>query len=313
MTLVAATENAIADAARALRDGQLVAFPTETVYGLGADATNDKAVAAIFEAKGRPRFNPLIVHLESMEKAFELGEFDEVSLKLAEAFWPGALTLVVRRKDDTTLSSLASAGLDTVALRVPASDTAHQLIKQTGRPLAAPSANRSGSVSPTTAAHVHAELGDAVALILDDGPCTKGIESSVVTVGDGGATLLRAGALTRAELEAVTGPLSTDDAPERPRSPGQLERHYAPRHRLRLDALHVEAGEALLSFGEPIAGDPIAMRNLSPSSDLTEAAAHFFAYLRELDETEATCIAVMAIPDSGLGEAINDRLRRGAR
>lgn len=309
-TISAATPEAIAAAAARLAAGGLVAFPTETVYGLGADATNDNAVAGIFGAKGRPRFNPLIVHVPGLRQAMELVEFNRSAMILAEAFWPGPLTLVLPRKADCPLSLLVSAGLETVAVRVPAHPVAQQLLEAARVPLAAPSANRSGHVSPTTAAHVAEDFGSCIDLVIDAGRTQRGIESTVVGFEDGHAVLLRAGAVPREDIEAVTGPLTV---PERARisSPGQLASHYAPRAGLRLNARVVEADEALLAFGPEIPGVAVA-RNLSASGDLIEAAANLFAMLRELDASGVARIAVSPIPEHGLGEAINDRLRRAA-
>jgi L-threonylcarbamoyladenylate synthase len=294
-----------------LAEGGLVAFPTETVYGLGADARSDEAVAAIFAAKGRPKFNPLIVHVESLAAAERYGVFDARAKALAARFWPGALTLVVPRRQDCDVSWLATAGLETIALRVPVHPIAQQLLQTFGGPLAAPSANRSGSVSATTARHVAESLGDAVALILDGGATTHGLESTIVGL-DGAATLLRPGAITRADIEAVVGPLGRGtDSEDAPHSPGRLKRHYATATPLRLNATAVESDEALLAFGVPLAAARATL-NLSPSGDLIEAAAHLFAMLRKLDAEGARAIAVMPIPTHGLGEAINDRLQRAA-
>jgi L-threonylcarbamoyladenylate synthase len=300
----------IGRAAEILRSGGLVAFPTETVYGLGADATNDTAVASIFATKGRPRFNPLIVHVPALPQAQALVEFSSSAITLAEAFWPGPLTLVLPRKADCPLSLLVNAGLETVAVRVPAHGVTQRLLEAARVPLAAPSANRSGHVSPTTAAHVVEDFDDRIDLILDDGPTQRGIESTVIGFENGRAVLLRAGALAREEVEAAAGALHlTDHA--RISSPGQLASHYAPRTRLRLNAMAMEDGEALLAFG-PEVPQAAVVRNLSVSGDLKEAAANLFAMLRELDASGAGAIAVMPIPEHGLGEAINDRLRRAA-
>jgi len=314
MPIRPATADAISEAAAALRGGRLVAFPTETVYGLGADATNARAVASIFEAKGRPRFNPLIAHVADAEEAARLGELGPHAQALAAAFWPGALTLVLRKRPDCPIVDLATAGLDTVALRVPAHPVAQALIRAAARPIAAPSANRSGHVSPTTAAHVEADLDEKVALILDDGPCGIGIESTVVDVSGSEPALLRAGGVTREAIEAVLGIrllLHSDDA-ERPTSPGQLASHYAPRAAVRLNATRTQAGEALLAFGPTAPTHAGPTMNLSPTGDLIEAAANLFAALRQLDASGVAAIAVMPIPETGLGEAINDRLRRAA-
>ncbi|MDR3497881.1 MAG: L-threonylcarbamoyladenylate synthase [Parvibaculum sp.] len=315
--LAQANGGAVKRAAAFLREGRLVAFPTETVYGLGADATNDRAVASIFEAKGRPTFNPLIVHVASLAEAETHAHFTPEARALARAFWPGGLTLVLKRRAETPISLLVSAGLDTIALRVPAHPLAQALIAATGRPIAAPSANASGEVSPTRAAHVTASLGHAaaLALVLDGGACAVGLESTVIGFPDKGApTLLRPGAIPRAAIEAVLGAkLAEADVAsgEAGRSsPGQLASHYAPNAALRLDAVEAQPGEVLLGFGPQAHG---AAMNLSPSSDLTEAAANLFAMLRALDaEAAGRGIAVSPIPQTGIGEAINDRLRRAA-
>jgi len=315
---VEANAAAIARAGAAIREGRLVAFPTETVYGLGADATDDKAVARIFEAKGRPRFNPLIVHVASLQVAEKHAVFTDEARKLAAAFWPGGLTLVLPRRAETPLSLLVSAGLDTVALRVPAHQIAQALLRAAERPVAAPSANRSGRVSPTRAEHVMAELGAAetLAMVLDGGPCRLGLESTVIGFPQGIPTLLRPGAVAREAIEKVLGHRLADaDAAsgEAGRaSPGQLESHYAPGSPLRLNARDVGADEVLLAFGGQAPKVKTSM-NLSTSGDLTEAAANLFATLRALDaEAQGRVIAVMPIPDEGLGEAINDRLKRAA-
>lgn len=301
---------AIAIAAKLLREGQLVAFPTETVYGLGADATNGRAVAAIFAAKGRPRFNPLIVHVKDVAQGQEFAIFSPLAGKLAEAFWPGALTLVLPRRAGCRLSHLVSAGLETVAMRAPSHPVAARLIAEAGVPLAAPSANRSGAVSATSAAHVAESLRGQVNLVLDGGATPIGIESTVIGFDDSRPVLLRPGAVARAVIEKITGPLGASISGTIA-SPGRLASHYAPRATLRLNAQDASADEALLAFG-PAA--PAARRtlNLSPRGDLAEAAANLFAMLRSLDADGATTIAVMPIPFDGLGEAINDRLIRAA-
>jgi L-threonylcarbamoyladenylate synthase len=299
-------------AAGILRAGGLVAFPTETVYGLGADATNDLAVAAIFETKGRPRFNPLIVHLPEVAAAEALAVFDDRAQRLAECFWPGPLTLVLPRAAGCPVSLLASAGLDSLALRVPGHPLAEDLLRRTGRPLAAPSANRSGELSPTTAEHVARCLGDRIPLILDGGPCPLGLESTVTDLTGRRPVLLRPGAVTREALEAALGPVAGPGSAEAIRSPGQLSSHYAPGLPLRLDATEVGPREALLAFGpNPPEGAGLT-RNLSPAGDLSEAAASLFAHLHALDRPDLDAIAVMPIPETGLGAAINDRLRRAA-
>jgi L-threonylcarbamoyladenylate synthase len=305
--LLPTNSRAIARAAQALRDGGLVAFPTETVYGLGADATNGKAVAEIFAVKGRPQFNPLIVHVKDRAAAEALVEFTPQARALADALWPGALTLVLPRKPDCPLSLLVSAGLDTVAIRVPAHPVAMQLITAAERPIAAPSANISGEVSPTTAVHVADGIGERIEYILDGGPTPFGIESTVIGFEDGKAILLRPGAVTREAIEKISGPLGTP-LNIAVQSPGQLASHYAPRAKLRLNANEAAPGEALLAFGPSAPKDAL---NLSASGDLREAVANLFAMLRALDR-KADAIAVMPIPHEGLGEAINDRLTRAA-
>jgi L-threonylcarbamoyladenylate synthase len=305
-----ATPSAVAAAARIIRGGGLVAFPTETVYGLGANAENDEAVASIFAAKGRPRFNPLIVHVRDLAQAETLAEFSPAARKLAQAFWPGGLTLVLLRKAETRLSLLISAGLDTVALRVPSNAIAQNLLQSAGVPIAAPSANVSGTVSPTKAQHVEESLGCRVDLILDGGTTEVGIESTIVGFDRGSPVLLRSGAISRQAIEAITGPLAKANAREI-RAPGQLESHYAPRARLRLNVSTPHEREALLAFGPHVPRGAKTTLNLSPRGDLSEAAANLFAMLRLLD-TRADAIAVMPVPDEGLGEAINDRLRRAA-
>jgi L-threonylcarbamoyladenylate synthase len=304
--------DAYARATRILRGGDLVAFPTETVYGLGADATNDAAVAKIFAAKERPRFNPLIVHLHDLAAAEDHARFDARARRLAEAFWPGPLTLVLPRREKSGISLLCSAGLDTLALRVPRHPVARTLIETCGLPLAAPSANLSGKVSPTTAAHVARSLGGRAPLILDGGPCAIGLESSVVAVADGDVALLRPGGVPRDQIESVIGPLREEKTEDAIRSPGQLESHYAPDCPLRLDANEVGPQEALLAFGpEPLKGAKETI-NLSETGDVVEAAAGLFAALHRLDRRDIRGIAVMSIPREGLGIAINDRLRRAA-
>ena len=309
-----ATEAAVERAAALLRQGRLVAFPTETVYGLGADARNGRAVAEIFAAKGRPRFNPLIVHVRDLAAAEAIAHVTPTARRLADAFWPGPLTLVLRRKPGGPLSDLVSAGLPTVALRVPDHLVARALIAAAGVPLAAPSANRSGHVSPTRAEHVATDLGQHVAMILDAGPTRHGLESTVLDATGAEVVLLRPGAITAEAVAGVLGrPLRRDASDdERLTSPGQLESHYATAARLRLEASEVRAGEALLAFGPHPPPTSGRVSNLSVTGDLVEAAANLFAALRALDGTGAAVIAVMPIPEVGLGEAINDRLRRAA-
>ena len=300
-------------AARLLREGQLVAFPTETVYGLGGDATSETAVARIFAAKGRPRFNPLIVHVPSLAEADALAAFDDRAREAARRFWPGPLTLVLPRRPDSGLSLLASAGLDTVALRAPAHPVAQALLRAAARPIAAPSANRSGRVSPTTAVHVAAELGNSIGLILDAGPCPVGLESTVLDLTESVPVLLRPGGITLEALAEVFGHIETQPASEHaPRSPGRLVSHYAPILPLRLGVTSVRPGEALLAFGPAAPPGFAEVLWLSHSGDLAEAAANLFAMLRRLDRPEFSGIAVMPIPEKGLGRAINDRLRRAA-
>lgn len=315
MTIQLATPEAIAAAARYLVQGGLVAFPTETVYGLGADATNGLALAAIFSVKGRPTFNPLIIHVPTAELAWRYGVRTAMAEKLAAAFWPGPLTLVLDQQAGRLVEDLATAGLSTIALRVPAHPVALALLRAAGRPIAAPSANRSGRVSPTTAAHVAADLADDVPIILDGGETQVGLESTIVDVSGARAVLLRPGGVTRQAIEAVLGvSLATHpvgDTPMTPTAPGQLASHYAPNAPVRLDADRVRSGEALLAFGAPLAHAGLVL-NLSPTGDLLEAASKLFAALRGLDQVQPTSIAVMRIPQHGLGEAINDRLRRAA-
>ena len=314
MAIVTATDGAIRVAAEHLREGRLVAFPTETVYGLGGDATNGKAVAAIFDAKGRPRFNPLIVHVAGISGAKTHAEFTPLALRLAEAFWPGPLTLVLKRRAESDLCDLVSAGLETIAIRVPDHPIAQALLEAAGRPLAAPSANRSGHLSPTQAEHVQMDLGERVGLILDGGPTAHGLESTIVDATGKAPILLRTGAVPAETIEAVLGqPISRAvDAGDKPLSPGQLASHYAPEAQVRLGATDVQEGEALLAFGSDVPATAGPMINLSPTGDLIEAASNLFAALRALDQTGTKAIAVMPITERGLGEAINDRLRRAA-
>ena len=310
-----ASPEAIAAAGACLRAGGLVAMPTETVYGLAADATSDQAVAGVYAAKERPAINPLIAHVLDIETAREHGLFGADAETLARAFWPGPLTLVVPAAPTSRISLLARAGLDSVAIRSPSHETARALIEAAGVPLAAPSANRSGRVSPTTAAHVLAELDGRVDFILDGGPCRHGLESTIVGCLGPRPQLLRPGAITREAIElALRAPIeSSGDARAAPNAPGQLASHYAPKAALRLGATHVSADEAALDFGGALKGaSPGARLDLSPSGDLVEAASHLFSYLRALDATGPERIAVAAIPEHGLGAAINDRLRRAA-
>lgn len=327
MRVAQPSQATIEEAAELLRAGELVAFPTETVYGLGADATNGRAVAGIFAAKGRPRFNPLIAHVADMAGAEAIAEMGPVARRLAEAFWPGPLTLVLKGRTGSPISDLVTAGLQTVAVRVPSHVVALALLRAVGRPVAAPSANRSGHVSATTAGHVAADLGDGVALIIDGGATPHGMESTIVDASQAEPVLLRPGAITGEALAAVLGrPLQTgwpvqtggpvqtgqQTESERPSAPGQLESHYAPGLPVRLDAASPRSGEAFLAFGPYAPAYDGPLLNLSPSGDLVEAAAHLFDALRRLDRSGATVLAVMPIPEHGLGVAINDRLRRAA-
>tara|TARA_B100000315_G_scaffold260627_1_gene323520 strand:+ start:2982 stop:3926 length:945 start_codon:yes stop_codon:yes gene_type:complete len=300
----------IEKAARLLQTGELVAFPTETVYGLGADATNDKAVAGIYEAKSRPSFNPLIVHFSDVDAVKAEVRWHDLAEKLATEFWPGALTLILPRSETCHLSLLVSAGLETVAVRVPTHAVAHALIKAVARPIAAPSANTSGKISPTTAAHIDTSLSGKVAGILDGGTCSIGLESTVIDLSVDAPALLRPGGITVEEIEAVIGPVAIGGNESSPKSPGMLSRHYAPEAPIRTNAEDFDAGENVLGFGP---NAPAVALNLSASGDLVEAAANLFAMLHELDQPDAAPIAVMPIPEEGLGRAINDRLRRAAR
>ena len=316
--ILPAGEAAVAAAARVLAAGGLVAFPTETVYGLGADATNAAAIAHLYQAKGRPAFNPLIAHVGDIEAARRIARFDAQATALAEAFWPGPLTLVLPKTTDCPVADLATAGLETIAIRVPAHAVARDILRAFGGPVVAPSANLSGHVSPTIAAHVQSDLAGRIDLIVDGGPVEVGVESTIVGCF-AEPVLLRPGGLPRGEIERVLGralaqpPAGSDDG--QPLAPGMLASHYAPRTRVRLDATRLEAGEALLAFGpDAVAGvdAATAVMNLSVRGDLDEAAANLFGYLRALDARGARAIAVMPVPHHGLGEAINDRLRRAA-
>jgi L-threonylcarbamoyladenylate synthase len=306
----------VAEAAARLRAGGLVAMPTETVYGLAADATSDRAVASIYAAKKRPTFNPLIAHVPDLATARREAHFDAYAERLANAFWPGALTLVAPATTDCTVSALARAGLDSVALRLPSHPVAQALIKAAGVPLAAPSANISGHVSPTLAEHVLADLNGRVDIVLDAGPTQAGLESTIVACLSGKPRLLRHGAIAREAVEAVLGFSMSDEAGDdetAPRAPGMQSSHYAPNAMLQLEAREAAPNEAALDFSGALSGSRAAMRlDLSPSGDLTEAAANLFAFLRRLDRSGARRIVVAPIPLEGLGAAINDRLRRAA-
>ncbi len=295
----------VAEAAEALAAGRLVLLPTETVYGLAADAGDPEAVARIFEAKGRPRFNPLIAHVHDLAAAERIAVFDDRARRLAKAFWPGPLTIVAPLRDARTVCDLARAGLETVAVRIPSHPLARAVLAAFGGPVVAPSANRSGRPSPTRYLDAVEETGSAAAVVLDGGDCAIGLESTVVGITDQ-VRLLRPGAVTRTQLEAVAGPLAEAGEDAR-RSPGRLAVHYAPDAPVRINATEARAGEVLIGFG-PVAGS----LNLSPSGDLREAAANLFSMLRQADRTRPTGIAVAPVPFEGLGEAINDRLARAA-
>jgi L-threonylcarbamoyladenylate synthase len=314
MAISAVTKETIAAAAAALGRGALVAFPTETVYGLGADAGNGLAVAALYAAKGRPTFNPLIVHVAETDAVPALAHLTPLAQTLARAFWPGPLTLVLAKRPNRIIAELATAGLGTIAVRVPAHPVAQALMRAANLPIAAPSANRSGHVSPTAAAHVAADLGDRVAMILDGGATPVGLESTVVDATGDAPVVLRLGAVAREDIARVLGrPVAlATGAADQPASPGMLARHYAPATRLRLEARELHEGDALLAFGGDVPDHAGPMINLSTSGNLAEAAANLFAALRTLDASGAPAIAVMPIPEQGLGEAINDRLRRAA-
>lgn len=320
MTCKAVSTESLQEAVRILSDGGLVGMPTETVYGLAANARDGKAVARIFEAKGRPSFNPLIVHVNSLEEAQDIAEMSELDIILAERFWPGPLTLILKRREDCGLSDLVSAGLPSIAVRVPAHKTARALIKASGFPLAAPSANKSGELSPTTPQMVVQSLGAAVDLVLADGACSVGLESTVVDCSGGSVVILRPGGITAEDIGGDTSYYQGSEI----KSPGQLLKHYSPNTTLRLNAVDVKRGEALLSFGsvkfmgvEDLGGasdlPESRIRHLSEEGDLYEAAAHLFVMLKDLDRPEHGAIAVMNIPETGVGIAINDRLRRAAQ
>lgn len=302
------SDAALDEAAALLRSGALVAMPTETVYGLAGDACNDRAVAEIYAAKGRPSFNPLIAHVADLEMAGQLVELPPQARQLADAFWPGPLTLVLPLKAGAAVSGLVTAGLPTLAIRMPAHPLARALIARHGGPLAAPSANPSGRISPTLAEHVMTGLGGRIAAILDGGPCTVGLESTILAVDpDGTVRLLRPGSITAEDVRERTGITLSSGTDKGIEAPGQMLSHYAPKGTMRLEAKAPAPGETFLGFG-PSGGD----LNLSPSGDLTEAAANLFRAMHELDRMNAKAIAVAPIPDTGLGRAINDRLRRAA-
>lgn len=323
--IASADGKAIREAADILKSGGLVAFPTETVYGLGANALDGQAVARIFEAKGRPQFNPIITHISSATEAEEFVQVDERAKTLMQYFWPGPLTLILPRKENCAISELVSAGLPSLALRVPSHPVAQDLLKTCGFPLAAPSANRSGNLSPTTPEHVAESLGEDVSMILAAGRCKVGLESTVLNLTDRSPTVLRPGAITAEDIHEVLGSKVIYGLAETRelKSPGQLLNHYAPGVPVRLNAVDLKPGEALLAFGSGkfmgIEGGGAAKdlpetmrRNLSEEGDLHEAAANLFAMLNDLDRPEHKAIAVMSIPEQGLGVAINDRLQRAA-
>jgi len=316
---IAVNAGAAEIAARCLKAGGLVAFPTETVYGLGADASNAEAVARLYRAKGRPSFNPLIAHVENLESASRIAELDVTARRLADAFWPGPLTLVLPRAPRCQVADLATAGLNTIAVRVPAHPVARDILRAFGGPVVAPSANLSGHVSPTTAAHVDGDLSGRIDLIVDGGPVTVGVESTIIGCFDT-PVLLRPGGIPREDIERLLGrklrAMPSEATPEgaAPLAPGMLTSHYAPHTPVRLAANTLRPGEALLAFGPDLltGANPDTTLNLSERGDLVEAAARLFSYLRALDAKGATTIAVMPVPDHGLGEAINDRLHRAA-
>ena len=318
MTIIfdASKEN-IKKAAERINSGALVAMPTETVYGLGADATNDGAVASIFEAKGRPQFNPLIVHFSEQKEAEDAVEFNAKAKELASVFWPGPLTMILPRRENTSISLLCSAGLPTIAVRVPKHPVAQELIKTCNKPIAAPSANRSGCLSPTTPEHVLQSLGENAGMILAGGKAGVGLESTVIDMTSEVPTLLRPGSVTQEDIEQVIGKIKIEieAVTENPKSPGQLLKHYAPKTLLRLQAVDVKKGEVLLAFGSTKfmnVNTAQTILNLSEKGDLHEAASNLFAMLHKLDQVGAKQIAVMDIPKTGLGLAINDRLKRAA-
>ena len=314
LPIVPASDTAIKTAADLIKSGELVGFPTETVYGLGGDATNDRAISRIFGVKHRPSFNPLIVHVSDLRMARSLGDIEGDALKLALEFWPGALTMVVPRAAGSKASYLVSAGLDTIAIRIPGHPVAQRLISEACLPIAAPSANISGTVSPTTARHVYESFGETLPVILDGGACQIGIESTVVLSHETGLSVLRPGGISRENIERFLGYSLNDNLSQSAKlvSPGQLDQHYAPSHPIRLNADDVDADEVLLAFGPKLSAKNLLTHNLSDTGNLGEAASNLFAMLRELDKIESKGIAVMAVPELDLGIAINDRLRRAA-
>ena len=303
----AATPARIAEAGRLIAKGGLVAIPTETVYGLACNALDQDALARLYEAKGRPKFNPLIVHVKNTAAARRLAVFTPMAERLAKAFWPGPLTLVLSRRPDCAVALLATAGLDSIALRAPSHPVAQRILDAAKVPIAAPSANSSGKLSPTTAEHVDRDLGPKLDLILDGGPCPIGLESTVIDARAEPLRMLRPGAITRGQAEAATGGKIANASPGKIESPGRLERHYSPRTPLRLNAKAAKSGEVMIGFGK-VAGD----FNLSEEGSLTEAAANLYAALHLADARRAKAIAVAPVPARGLGAAINDRLSRAA-
>jgi L-threonylcarbamoyladenylate synthase len=311
--LIYPTPAGIAEAVQTLRDGGLLALPTETVYGLAADATNDGAVAAVFRSKGRPSFNPLIVHVADIQTMRSIVDLPEFATPIITAFMPGPLSIVARLRPDAGLSGLVSAGLETVAVRIPAHPVARDLLRAFGGPVAAPSANPSGKLSPTSAAHVMDALGGKISAVLDGGSCDIGLESTILDVSGPAPVLLRAGGVAIEDIEAITGPISRNQTPQKPAAPGQLASHYAPEVAVRINAVMPLEKELLLGFGPNC---PDAALNLSKTGDVGEAAANLFSMLRQLDNLARaqgkTAIAVAPVPNTGLGLAINDRLKRAA-
>lgn len=301
-------DNRLGEICDEIHSGSCIGLPTETVYGLAADAFNGQAVARIFEMKGRPKFNPLIIHMADLETALEFGDFDKLSLKLAEAFWPGPLTMVVPRKDNTSLHPLAFAGLDTIAIRCP-SGLAQEIIRHCGRPLAAPSANKSGRISPTNAHYVASQFADTDLMIIDNGACKVGLESTILKIENNQVTILRPGFVTSEMIFDVTGIKPQSSVSDKIEAPGMMKSHYAPNARVKLNCETCEEGAALLAFGDQTAQN---MFDLSKSSDLREAAANLYLGLKRLDETGVELICVSPIPNEGLGVAINDRLQRAS-
>lgn len=304
----------IKNAASILKKGKLVAFPTETVYGLGADATNDTAIGKVYEAKNRPRSNPLIIHVASLESAKRIAVLDERANMLALKFWPGALTMILPRQRQCQVSKQACAELDTIAVRIPGNETALALLRETARPIAGPSANASGRTSPTIAEHVIHSLGEAVSFVLDGGPCRVGIESTVINLSEDDPVLMRPGGIPVSDLEALVGPLALpfNTNESEPTSPGSAKSHYAPGLPVRLEAFNVDSDESLLAFGPHPPKGAGKMLNLSSAGDLNEAASNLYRMMTELDDPKFRQIAVMPMPESGVGRAINDRLRRAA-